>query len=238
MINDSNEMKIIFSTGTTLVKKILDRAVINKKLEIKDLQNAYSTIKEICDESPVLIFKTLHENQPEDDVVYSHSFNVAIISILIAQWAGFNETEKQKVFEGAIMHDIGKLFVDDDVLNKEDKLSNKEKAQISSHTVEGYKEFRKSGLSTDILSSILMHHERIDGSGYPLGLRGEKINRFARIIAIADKYEGMTSKRRYRDPSTPIDALKHIDDIRYKFDDVFITAFLNNMNSILMENAN
>lgn len=235
MLYDSNELKIIFLNGTALVKKVLDKAVATKALNTEDIDNLYKMISEVCTNPPVLVFDVLHQNQPEDDVVYAHSFNVAIISQYIADWSNFEEDEKRKLLKGALMHDIGKLFVDDDILNKEDKLSHSEKAQVSSHTVEGYKEFRKSGLDTDILSSILMHHERIDGSGYPLGLHGEKINKYARIVAIADKYEGMTSRRRYRKPSTPLDALEHINDIRIRFDKNYIAAFLDNMYSFISD---
>ena len=235
MIYDSNELKIVFASGTMLTKKTLDSTVQTKALNIDDAKKIYDIAKEITESNPLFVFKILHLNQPEDDVVYTHSFNVAIISLFIAKWCNLKEPEMQKVFEGAIMHDIGKLFVDDDVLNKEDKLSHTEKAQVSSHTVEGYKEFRKTGLDIDILSSILMHHERMDGSGYPLGLHDEKINKFARIIAIADKYEGMTSKRRYRDPYTPFDAVSHIDNVKFKFDDNFVNAFLENMYEVVKQ---
>ena len=152
--------------------------------------------------------------------------------MLISNWCGYDSLTKEKILEGAITHDIGKLLIDEEILNKESALSNTERAQVSSHTVEGYKMLRDSGLSRDTLSSILMHHERIDGSGYPLGLRGEKINFYARLIAIADVYEGMTAKRLYRVPFSPGYVINFIKENRDKFDKNIVNVFVEKMNPI------
>ena len=229
---EPNNLNNQFLDGVDNTKKLLNCLIKNKKINQEYFSKISNNINEILNFNTVNIFTAIHNIQSETDIIYIHCFNVAVISMLISNWCGYDSLTKEKILEGAITHDIGKLLIDEEILNKESALSNTERAQVSSHTVEGYKMLRDSGLSRDTLSSILMHHERIDGSGYPLGLRGEKINFYARLIAIADVYEGMTAKRLYRVPFSPGYVINFIKENRDKFDKNIVNVFVEKMNPI------
>lgn len=136
----------------------------------------------------------------KDTYTHGHSARVASYSRLIARMSGKNEKECEEIYYAALLHDIGKIGVSDEIINKEGKLTPEEYEAIKQHTVIG----------KQILSSIVEfphlsigannHHERFDGRGYPDKLKGEDIPEIARIIAVADAYDAMTSKRSYRDP--------------------------------------
>lgn len=227
---EPNILETQFFNGVNNTKFLLNDLIENKKINQKYFSEINNSINEILNSNIIDIFTTIHNVQSETDIVYTHCFNVAIISALISNWCGYDSLAKEKILEGAIVHDIGKLLVDEEILNKESALSNTERAQISSHTVEGYKMLRNGELNRDTLSAILMHHERMDGSGYPLGLRGEKINFYARIIAIADVYEGMTAKRLYRVPFSPEYVINFIKENKDKFDKNIVDIFVEKMN--------
>lgn len=226
-------LKEQFLTGVKYTQVLLDQTVEIKTVNNDLLDKIENTIKDICENEPKNVFKCIHLVQTDDDVIYTHCFNVATISYMIAKWCDLDVVAKEKLLIGALLHDIGKILVDDKVLNKEEKLSNTERAQVSSHTVEGYKNFRNSSLDKDTLSIILMHHERADGSGYPLGLCGAKINQYAKVVAIADVYDGMTAKRKYRSPHMPTNALRFIKDNKEKFDKEIVENFIENMDKIM-----
>lgn len=130
-----------------------------------------------------------------------HSENVSRYAGLLAQEMGLSEKECNYIRLGGLLHDIGKIGIPEYILNKPTKLTQEEYKTIKNHPVLGYnmikdlKVFKKNG----VLDAILYHHEREDGTGYPFGLRGEEIPMVAKIMAVADSFDAMTSKRKYRD---------------------------------------
>ncbi|WP_456271015.1 HD-GYP domain-containing protein [Bacillus sp. AK031] len=158
-----------------------------------------------------------------------HSENVANYSVLIAKQLGLSKTECRKIELGAKLHDIGKIGIPESILNKPGKLTSEEYEIIKSHTTKGYemvnhiKIFEKN----DILDAILYHHEREDGSGYPEGLAGERIPVIAKIIAVADSFDAMTSSRIYRETNSRDSALSEIKKGRgIHYDAQVVDAFL------------
>ena len=136
----------------------------------------------------------------KDHYTNGHSLRVAEYSRLIAERMGKDEKAQEDIYCVGLLHDIGKIGVHEDILNKKGKLTAEEFNEIKSHTVTGY-EILKSitgipGLST----GARWHHEKYDGSGYPDGLKGEDIPELARIICLADCYDAMTSRRSYSNP--------------------------------------
>ncbi|MCR5725088.1 MAG: response regulator [Treponema sp.] len=135
----------------------------------------------------------------KDAYTNGHSLRVAEYSREIARRAGWSEQALNDLYMAALLHDVGKIGIPDDIINKTEKLSDEEYAQIRNHPALGAK----------ILSNITdypwlsvgahYHHERFDGHGYPEGLKGESIPETARIIAVADSYDAMASRRSYRD---------------------------------------
>jgi len=166
-----------------------------------------------------------------DEYTYKHSINVGIYAFLLAKWLGLEEEEIKNVVMTGILHDIGKAKVPVDILNKKGSLLPEEFEKIKEHTSIGYKlSLEIAQLSEEIREGILMHHENEDGSGYPSGLRGNEISKYAKIIAVADVYDALTSERAYKKRITPFEAFKEIIRIGYsKFDTRILMTFLSNI---------
>ncbi|MCR4579708.1 MAG: HD domain-containing protein [Treponema sp.] len=136
----------------------------------------------------------------KDKYTHGHSTRVAEYSLKIARSIGKSEEECQKVYFAALLHDVGKIGVPDNIINKDQKLTDEEFAQIKLHPIYGDLILSQIRESPYLSLGAHYHHERYDGRGYPTGLSGEAIPEIARIIAVADSYDAMTSKRSYRDP--------------------------------------
>ena len=146
-----------------------------------------------------------------DDYTFEHSVNVAILSGVIGKWMGITGQDLRDLIFSGLMHDIGKSQVPQEILNKPGKLLPAEMEIMRMHTTKGYYLLKEvPQVPTVVMLAVLQHHERMDGSGYPLRMMGASIHRFARIIAVADIYDAMTSDRVYRRRTTPYHV---IDDL-------------------------
>ncbi|MFW5981091.1 MAG: HD domain-containing phosphohydrolase [bacterium] len=154
-----------------------------------------------------------------DSYTKGHSENVARISALLAKEMGFSNEEVENIEWAGLVHDIGKILVSKDILNKPGALTVDEYKEIKKHTVWGYEVLVSSEELRDIAVSVRHHHERWDGDGYPDGLRGEQIPLFARIITLADAWDTMRSDRVYRKKLDKELAFKEVkDNIGKQFD--------------------
>ena len=135
----------------------------------------------------------------KDKYTNGHSARVAEYSKEIAKRAGFSETMQNDIFMMGLLHDVGKIGILDSIINKPSKLTNDEYDIIKTHPVVGNNILKNISEFPNLLIGARWHHERYDGKGYPDGIAGEKIPKEARIIAVADTYDAMTSKRSYRD---------------------------------------
>ncbi|MCQ2506942.1 MAG: HD domain-containing protein [Lachnospiraceae bacterium] len=137
--------------------------------------------------------------EAKDKYTQGHSGRVARYSReIVRRWGGDEKLQEEIYFIG-ILHDIGKISIPDEVINKRGKLTDEEYAQIKLHTTAGYQILRLADVIPDLATGARWHHERFDGKGYPNGLKGEEIPLIARIISVADAYDAMTSSRSYRD---------------------------------------
>lgn len=157
-----------------------------------------------------------------DDYTFYHSVNVAVLSIIMGISLNLNRKDLYKLGMGALLHDVGKVFISKDLLNKNDKLTNEEFEIVKAHSVNGYKYIR-SNFDVTVTSyiAILDHHERYDGTGYPNNKVGKNISLFGRIIAIADVYDALTSDRPYRKSLLPSNVIEYImggSDTHFDFD--------------------
>jgi HD-GYP domain-containing protein (c-di-GMP phosphodiesterase class II) len=114
------------------------------------------------------------------------------------------------IARGAYLHDLGKIGIPDQILNKPGLLTPEERAVIETHPQLGYEIASAATSLQEALPVILHHHERVDGAGYPAGLAGAQVPLEARVVAVADVWDALTSRRAYRDPMAPEDALAHI----------------------------
>lgn len=135
----------------------------------------------------------------KDSYTKGHSRRVAEYSVSIAKQAGKTPEECETIYLTALLHDIGKIGIPDAIINKNGRLTDEEYETIKSHPIVGRDILSKIKVSPKLVIGASYHHERWDGKGYPFGLKGEKIPEIARIIAVADTYDAMSSKRSYRD---------------------------------------
>lgn len=165
------------------------------------------------------------------DSVYSHSLNVAMIASQLGRWLDFSEEDVQLLMTCGLFHDIGKLLIPKEILDKPGKLSDEEFEIIKSHVVKGH-EFLNSieGIDERVKSAALNHHERCDGSGYPNGLKGDEIDKYSKVIAIADVYAAMTADRNYREVICPFTVAAQLEkEGLHKFDTQYVIKFLDKM---------
>ncbi|KAB8131788.1 HD-GYP domain-containing protein [Gracilibacillus oryzae] len=139
-----------------------------------------------------------------DNYVFQHSINVTIYTLALARKLNFNKKELQVIGLGALLHDIGKIYIPTEILNKKGKLDDTEFKIMKAHTEYGFELLRKSH-SLPLLAAhcAFQHHERMDGSGYPRGLSGDKLHPYAKVLGIADVFDAVTSNRVYRAAMLP-----------------------------------
>lgn len=183
------------------------------------------------------VFDMLHNMRQVNDSTYAHSLNVAIISRIIGKWLHFSNEELDTLTLAGLLHDIGKTKIPDEVLNKDGKLTDEEFQMIHNHPKYGYDILKSQPLNSHIKKAALMHHERCDGSGYPMGLTMEEIDDYALIIAIADVYDAMTAARSYRAPLCPFEVIAEFEkDGLQKYKPKYILTFLENIANAYQNN--
>lgn len=176
------------------------------------------------------IFDMLHNLRLYDDATYTHCINVALITNILAQWLKWSPEEIEIATQAGLFHDIGKLLIPGSIITKPGALTDDEFGVVKTHPQKGYDAMKNMNISAHVKNAALMHHERCDGTGYPLRLRGPQIDKFAKAVAIADVYDAMTSARYYRGPICPFIAISMFEDEGFqKYDPEMIMAFLNNI---------
>ena len=173
----------------------------------------------------------------EDNLTYAHGLNVALISTIFARWLSFNEEDTRNLILSGFLYDIGKFVIPYDIIWKSSKLNKMEFDLVKTHAFHGYHLLSKQNLNEHILNATLQHHERCDGSGYPQELKSDEIDPFAKIIAIADMYEAMTSSRTYREPMCPYTVISIFEaECFQKYDVKYVTTFIKHVAEELIGN--
>lgn len=179
------------------------RALAKAKSQVEGI------VDEICSNSNLMI--NMVDMKVFDDYTYYHSVNVAILSIVIGVALGLGRDELCNLGYGALLHDIGKVFIDKALLNKKGKLTDEEFDILKKHSQLGFEHIKQGyGVSKTSCMAILDHHERYGGGGYPNGLSGTAISLYGRIISVADVYDALTSDRPYRKAMIPAEAIEYI----------------------------
>lgn len=182
-------------------------------------------------------FDMIHNLRSVDDSVYAHCLNVALISRTIGKWLKMPADELETVTLAGLLHDIGKTLIPDELLNKQEKLTDEEYDLLCQHSKLGYDLLRPLPLNSHVKKSALMHHERCDGSGYPGKCTTDAIDDYAQIIAIADVYDAMTAARTYRAPLCPFQVIAEFEkDGLQKYKPKFILTFLEHIASTYQNN--
>ena len=148
----------------------------------------------------------------KDPYTRGHSNRVSEISLAMAQDLGLNGEQIHDIRIGSLLHDIGKIHIPDQVLTKPGKLSDDEYNIVKTHPGAGYQIMKEVRLLQNVLPAIVEHHERLDGSGYPFGLRSEQISLMGRIVSVADVYDAITSDRPYRKAMDEESAIEYMNE--------------------------
>ncbi|WP_052487472.1 HD-GYP domain-containing protein [Gordoniibacillus kamchatkensis] len=172
--------------------------------------------------------KFLFELLSKDLETYHHSLRVGNMANIFADQLNFSNEQKQKLIIGCCLHDCGKILISNEVLNKEGSLTPKEWEVMKCHPIMGMRLLLAEGdIDEEIIDIVKFHHERLDGLGYPFGMKGEEIPIHARICTIIDAYDSMLSNRAYRKGISPLKAreelLKHCTT---QFDEFYVREFL------------
>jgi len=157
------------------------------------------------------IGNNLYDVKNYDDYTYSHCVDTCIMSSFLGLSLNLSNKELKELGTAAILHDIGKIKISNDIINKKGPLTDEEFIEIKKHPIYAVEVLSSSSLiSPGVKSAILQHHERIDGKGYPFGIKDESICKYAKIISVSDVYTALTTNRSYRKRFTPSDAYEFI----------------------------
>lgn len=181
-----------------------------KQLNIdKCLFLAHEILNEIrCNAS--MLVETMHLSS-FDNYTYMHCVNVTILSAVTGIALGFTDEQLKQLSQASLLHDIGKTHIAKEILDKPDILTAEEYQEIKKHPLYGYDILKENdAFSSVVRNAAFSHHENEDGTGYPRGLTTDKIHIFAKIIHIADVYDALTSRRVYKEPLNPADALEYL----------------------------
>ena len=198
------------------------------------LSNGVKKILGSC-RSGIQVFDLLHCSRTYDEVVFAHSLNVAIISAGLGGWLHFSAEDIDTLIVCGIYHDIGKLVIPKEIIDKPGPLTPEEFDVIKTHTTKGYAILNKMNLDRRVKLAALMHHERSDGSGYPFGVTGDRVDDLTKVIAIADVYEAMTAPRKYRKARCPFEAVRMFESSGLAlYDTSFLMTFLEHITMCYM----
>ncbi len=194
------------------------------KLKLKVAQEEQIKMRNLFEQTATALANAI---DAKDQYTHGHSVRVADYSRKIAQLAGKDEEFCTEVYFAALLHDVGKIGVPNEIINKNGKLTDEEYNQIKMHPVIGKQILSSIKQSPYLSIGANYHHERYDGHGYPEGLKGDDIPEIARIIAVADAYDAMTSKRSYREP-IPQETVREeiVKGSGYQFDPNFARLML------------
>lgn len=210
-------IKLIKETFSNFTNGVSPNSYISKKqavaIKYEYTQSINQVVKLILDEvlSKKNIFVSLVDIKSMDNYTYEHSVNVTILSLIIGIELNLNRDQLFDLAVGAMLHDLGKTLVPIEILSKTGVLQANEYEMVKSHTTKGY-EFLKDNIDISGIARmiVLQHHERIDGKGYPLEIKGSEINNHAKIVTIADVYDALTSDRPFRRAMSPNEALEYL----------------------------
>ena len=205
-ILDSDYVETYNSVYASL-EKLLNPNTIHKGIDLEALALLIADRKldKLCDGTKAVT--QIHNMDREGSYLLHHSLHVAILAGLMGRWLHWPREHRERLLLAGLLHDVGKLKISSDILNKPGKLTSSEMSIVRRHSAFGAEILAKCGLSSeaDIMAGVLQHHERCDGSGYPSGLKRDMISPFGKILAILDIYDAMATNRAYAHKTSPFE---------------------------------
>lgn len=233
-IDELSEIKIVDITkeenrkaAERVIKQTMEKINMGDEFSTAKIMEIVSTIiEDLLNDEGVLL--NLSDIRAVDDYTFDHSVNVCVLSIVTGIALGYDKEKLLKLGVGAILHDIGKVLIAQEILNKPGALDEREYSEIKKHTELGYHTIvRHTELHASSMMVVLEHHERYNGTGYPAGKKKNEIHEFSRIVAIADVYDALTSDRVYKKKIHPDEAIEYLVSMgNHDFDDEILEKFL------------
>lgn len=202
----------------------------NMRLDTALIKGAANVIiEEIIANRDVLV--NVNDIRNYDNYTLGHSVNVCVLAVITGKSLDYSPQKLRELGVGALLHDIGKMKIPTEILVKTDPLTPEEYEQLKGHAAGGFEILREyeeiSALSAHV---AYQHHERLNGTGYPRGLKGTEIHEFARLVAICDSFDAMTTDRIYKPGITPSKALQTLESLEnFQFDAELVNAFMENI---------
>jgi HD-GYP domain-containing protein (c-di-GMP phosphodiesterase class II) len=207
----------------------------SRKIPVMEFKNVIvPTLQKIANDPD--IFRLFEAIKAKDNYTYEHNVGVGVLATLIGKWMNLPEAELASLSLAAILHDVGKVRVPTEILVKPDKLTDEENQVLKAHTVFGYELLKNTvGISHRMALVALQHHEKEDGSGYPFGLGKDRIDTFSKIVAVADIFHAMSSKRPHHEA---IPFFEIVSQMRHetfgKLEPYIVSMFISNITKRLV----
>jgi putative nucleotidyltransferase with HDIG domain len=205
---------------------VFEDARMGQTVEIDLLAPLLDEILDSLARNPVALL-SLARLKTADDYTFLHSISVCGLMISLGRQLGLDEQQVREAGMGGLLHDLGKTLSPKHILNKPGELTKEEFAEIKHHPSEGHKLLLNSQGGTEVINDIcLHHHEKYDGTGYPEGLSGDQISVHAKMSAVCDVYDAITSNRPYKLAWDPAEAIRRMAEWKGHFDPVIFQAFI------------
>ena len=220
------------------MEKLFQEAAVTGKLNMDILQPVMASgrLRDLYREGATAVSMIYTMNQ-EGDYNLHHCVHLAILGGLMAKWMGLTGIDRQNLVLAGLFLDIGKQFIDKELLEKKGRLTEEEFDILKNHVVDSFKLLESSELSgrADLMNGVIQHHERNDGSGYPSGLEADRISTFGKVLAVLDSYDAMASSRTYAEKRSPFEVFKilYADVLDGKLDSEYAVLFMRKLNAAL-----
>lgn len=228
--NFQKELKIartVYSKARVYIDQALEDVRLGQAVNTEIAKELVTNVADSITRSPhAMVWLT--NLKERDEYTATHCMNVCVMAVSFGRTLGMGKTELELLGLGGLLHDLGKMRIPSEILNKPNKLTHEEFEIMKTHPVIGYNILKDQGdLPDEVLDIVKHHHERRNGKGYPSHLNGDQINNMTRIIAIVDVYDAITSDRCYHDAISPYDALKNMYEwVNEDFDKEMVEQFI------------
>ncbi len=219
----------IVSKGREAVVSMFQEARMGKAIEAEAAAPLVEEISNSVMRNPGALI-SLARLKTADDYTFMHSVAVCALMIALARQLGLDEKQTREAGMAGLLHDLGKAMIPLEVLNKPGKLTDAEFDLVKTHPEEGYKLLLEGKDVSEVVKDVcLHHHEKVDGSGYPKGLNGETMSLFAKMGAVCDVYDAITSNRPYKAGWDPAESIKRMAEWKGHFDPMVFQAFVKSL---------
>jgi putative nucleotidyltransferase with HDIG domain len=212
------------------IRKSLGEVIFRKEYMYTKVTQYLARMYESLDKNSIII-NALNRIKCIDEYTFTHSINTAFYSMFIAIWMGLDDRQIINATQAGLLHDIGKIYIPNEILNKSSPLTEEEYEVIKKHTLYGYFLLSEFGeFNAEVKRAVLFHHERADLKGYPLSASSDYVGIISKIVAVADVYDAMTTDRVYKKGASPFEAMDFLcKDGMAHLDTYILKVFIENI---------